>query len=172
MVAMLLTAVLVASAPAKAVDELTGITVEFAPSEIKEGEAVHIIVTVHNSNTLPLNITGINIQANQGPIYKGIAQRISFNGSEGYVPAGGSAEIGLDGNVTGFIGTCRLLIVVGGFLGGSDNLSAGVFLSSTVIQPAEPPTIFGFDPLFLTIAIILVLVLAVLVVYLLMRRRT
>ena len=133
MVAMLLTAVLVASAPAKAVDELSGYHVEFAPSEMKEGEAVDIIVTVHNSNTLPLNITGIGIQINQGPIYKFLAQRESFNGSEGYVPAGGSAEIGLDGNVTGFIGTCRLIIGVGGFLGGSDNMSAGVFVSSTYV---------------------------------------
>lgn len=160
----------VPSGSATTADELTGVTVEFAPSVIDQREAVHMIVTVHNGNTQSLNITSISIQANQGPYYKAIAQRHSFNESEGYVSAGGSAEIGLDGNVTGFIGTCRLIIGIAGFLGSSENMSVGGFVSSTFVQPAEPPTILGFDPLSFVIGIVLLFVLAVLVTYLLMRR--
>jgi F0F1-type ATP synthase membrane subunit c/vacuolar-type H+-ATPase subunit K len=138
--------------------------------EMKEEENVHIVLTVHNGNSQPLNITGIGIQANQGPIYVYVAQRGSFNGSEGYVPAGGSAEIDLDGKAPKLVGTCRIIIGISGFLGGGENLSAGGFVASTYVDPAQSPTLLGFDPLLLITVFVTIIVIAALVVFLIKRK--
>ncbi|MBI0583132.1 MAG: hypothetical protein ISF22_02780 [Methanomassiliicoccus sp.] len=122
---------------------------------------------VHNSNPLPFNITSINVLAYQGQVHIQAAYRQNINGTEGSVPAGGSAEILLEDKI-GLMGRCDLQINMVGSLG--PDTVGGTFYSSTVVMPAERPTALGLEPLTLAAVIASVVVIAALVVYLVKRR--